>query len=138
MSWRTAPTGGGMGRLLEALLVPTCAEVGHHWKHLGGCNAGCDLDRDCTCSIPVHECRRCGDCDYGENREGRRVRADCARHRYDNMTPNEARRWLAGRDDWGEREWQDHCGDPDCEQCQGDIPAGNERLAAERKALLRG
>lgn len=46
-----------------------CAREGHDWQSLGGRNAGCC--RDCSCSIPVHECARCGDCDYGDNAEAR-------------------------------------------------------------------
>lgn len=47
----------------------------HDWQHIGGCNAGCDPY--CNCSIPVHECARCGDCDYGRNPEADDVRAEC-------------------------------------------------------------
>jgi hypothetical protein len=51
-------------------------ERGHDWKSVGGCNAGCDRFF-CFCSVPVNECRRCGDCDYGENEEADKVRASC-------------------------------------------------------------
>lgn len=34
---------------------------------------------------------------------------------------NEKRRLLEGRTDWREDEWQDHCGDWDCEHCKGSI-----------------
>jgi len=51
-------------------------EAGHDWQCLGGCNAGCHME--CSCSIPVNICRRCGDCDYGENIEAEQVLADCA------------------------------------------------------------
>ena len=54
----------------------SCAVRGHRWRSLGGCNAGCS--RDCACSVPVHECEDCGDCDYGENAEGETIRARCA------------------------------------------------------------
>jgi hypothetical protein len=54
----------------------TCAEAGHDWHSLGGCNAGCSPD--CCCSVPVHECRRCGDSDYGDNADAGSIRADCA------------------------------------------------------------
>lgn len=58
----------------------TCAELGRHdWQSIGGCNAGCD--KDCACSIPVLECSRCKDCDYGENDEAAEVRRDCAEFR---------------------------------------------------------
>ena len=53
-----------------------CAELGHVWRHIGGCNAGCG--DDCACSVPVHECARCGDCDYGDNAEAEAERAECA------------------------------------------------------------
>ncbi len=57
----------------------TCAELGEHdWKLLGGCNAGCNDDCSlCGCSVPVHQCSRCGDCDYGENPEAERILAAC-------------------------------------------------------------
>lgn len=46
----------------------TCAEIGEHdWRLVGGRNAGC-CD-ECQCSVPVYECRRCLGCDYGENDE---------------------------------------------------------------------
>lgn len=47
----------------------------HDWRSTGGCNAGCGPD--CYCSVPVHECAGCGDCDYGDNEEARDIRADC-------------------------------------------------------------
>lgn len=50
-------------------------QVDHDMKHIGGCNAGCD--ELCVCSIPVHKCTRCSECDYGENEEARRIVADC-------------------------------------------------------------
>jgi hypothetical protein len=62
-------------RLRLQIAQGTCAEVGHDWKHLGGCNAGCD--DACICSVPVHECRKCGDCDYGDNAEADKTRANC-------------------------------------------------------------
>lgn len=64
-------------RLKRAIGYATCQEVGEHdWKHIGGCNAGCN--KYCNCSIPVHECTRCGDCDYGDNDDARDVRRQCA------------------------------------------------------------
>ena len=54
-----------------------CAELGHDWRHIGGRNAGCGRD-GCSCSVPVHECARCGDCDYGENDEAIKTISDCA------------------------------------------------------------
>lgn len=57
----------------------TCAEMGEHdWQLMGGCNAGCHDDCSlCGCSVPVHQCSRCGDCDYGENPEAERIIANC-------------------------------------------------------------
>lgn len=51
-------------------------EKGHDWHSRGGCNAGCH--DECSCSVPVNFCTRCGDCDYGDNEEAKQVRADCA------------------------------------------------------------
>lgn len=56
-------------------LFPSCEVYGHDWKSLGGCNAGCD--ELCACSVPVHECTRCKDCDYGENDEAIATRERC-------------------------------------------------------------
>lgn len=55
-----------------------CAVLGHDWSFVGGTNACCALGPlNCHCSIPVHECVSCGDCDYGDNDEANQVRADC-------------------------------------------------------------
>lgn len=51
-------------------------ERGHDWVSIGGCNASCH--EKCACSVPVHKCSRCGDCDYGDNDEAQQVRRDCA------------------------------------------------------------
>lgn len=67
-------------RLERQASAATCAELGRHdWQSLGGCNAGCGMD--CSCSVPVHECSRCKDCDYGENAEAAEVRRECADRR---------------------------------------------------------
>lgn len=50
-------------------------EAGHDYVSMGGCNAGCH--HDCACSVPVHQCSRCGDCDYGDNREATDIRREC-------------------------------------------------------------
>lgn len=64
-------------RIRRQIAAATCREVGQHdWKFIGGCNAGCG--DDCGCSVPVHECRRCRDCDYGQNREADEIRRLCA------------------------------------------------------------
>lgn len=59
-------------------------QVAHDWRSTGGCNAGC-CD-DCACSVPVHECAGCGDCDYGQNEEADEVRANC-QSRYEMLNP---------------------------------------------------
>jgi hypothetical protein len=51
-------------------------ELGHDLHSIGGCNAGCH--EECSCSVPVNVCRRCGDCDYGKNDEAEQVRVNCA------------------------------------------------------------
>lgn len=35
------------------------------------------------------------------------------------LTDGERRRLIMGRTDWREDQWQDHCGDPNCEHCTG-------------------
>lgn len=54
----------------------TCAEAGHDWRFIGGKNAGC-ADW-CNCSVDVHECARCGDCDYGDTPQADEIRRACA------------------------------------------------------------
>jgi hypothetical protein len=51
-----------------------CAVLGHRWQFIGGTNCGCPAG---SCSVPVHECDSCGDCDYGDNAEADTTRADC-------------------------------------------------------------
>ena len=53
-----------------------CREYGHDWQFYGGANAGCGPD--CGCSVPVNVCSKCGDCDYGQNAEAPKIRAECA------------------------------------------------------------
>lgn len=52
-----------------------CVQYGHTWKSIGGANAGCG--DACCCSVPVHVCAKCGDCDYGDSDEAREIRSDC-------------------------------------------------------------
>lgn len=67
-------------RLERQASAATCAELGQHdWQSFGGCNASCGPD--CSCSVPVQECSRCKDCDYGENAEAVEVRRECAERR---------------------------------------------------------
>lgn len=64
-------------RLERQAAAATCVQMGRHeWISIGGCNAMCD--DFCNCSVPVHECARCRDCDYGDNDEARDVRNRCA------------------------------------------------------------
>ena len=49
----------------------------HEWVSSGGANACC-TDPDCYCSVPVHECRWCSECDYGDNEDADEVRRKCA------------------------------------------------------------
>lgn len=62
-------------QLRQKALSATCAELGHDWKHIGGCNCGCYPDA--CCSIPVHECTRCHIPDYGDNQEAKDHIIDC-------------------------------------------------------------
>lgn len=67
-------------RLERQASAATCSELGRHdWQSTGGCNAGCGPD--CCCSVPVHKCEKCRDCDYGENPEADEVRRECAERR---------------------------------------------------------
>jgi hypothetical protein len=53
----------------------SCQQYGHGYRSIGGCNAGCGPL--CGCSVPVNECIKCGDCDYGDNDDARAVRRLC-------------------------------------------------------------
>lgn len=53
-----------------------CAVLGHDWKFVGGMNCGCDETWG-GCSVPVHQCRACGDLDYGDNEEADETRRLC-------------------------------------------------------------
>lgn len=123
-----------MGRLLQALLVPSCHDVGHSWRFIGGRNAGCD-EPGCACSVPVHSCANCTDCDYGDNAEAAQIIAECMCRRVEDMTADELRRFLDGRDDWPADKWQDHCGDIGCVTCTGVIPMDEAKAKARREAL---
>lgn len=66
-------------RLRRQVASASCRQVGHDWKFVGGTNACCDGDpHNCECSVPVHECTKCGASDYGDNDEADEVRATCA------------------------------------------------------------
>jgi hypothetical protein len=65
-----------VARIERAIAATTCRELGRHeWRHVGGRNCGC-YPGSC-CSIPVHECARCGDCDYGDNAEAQEQISGC-------------------------------------------------------------
>ena len=65
--------------LKRRIAAENCREVGCDMKHIGGRNAGCD--DACVCSIPVYECTKCGDSDYGDNAEARDKIDQCERYR---------------------------------------------------------
>lgn len=69
-----------LGRLIvEASVLAggdhPCHILGHVWRHIGGANCGCE---DGNCSVPIHECMACGDCDYGDNDDATETRRVCA------------------------------------------------------------
>lgn len=51
-----------------------CGVLGHRWVFAGSRNCGCGHD---ACSVPVHECEACGDCDYGDNADADETRERC-------------------------------------------------------------
>ena len=55
-----------------------CNALGHVWVFTGGRWYGCEGTETNGCSVPVHECNVCGDCDYGENGEAAEIMAACA------------------------------------------------------------
>jgi len=61
--------------LRRRIAAESCATAGCDMKHVGGCNAGCG--DDCSCSVPVHVCPKCGDSDYGDNLEADETRRMC-------------------------------------------------------------
>lgn len=67
-------------------------EAGCDMQSIGGCNCGCP---DGQCSVPVHQCSRCGDCDYGQNEEATETRRHCAETRIERhgiLVPNPERK----------------------------------------------
>lgn len=70
-----------VARIKRELAAASCATEGHRWKHIGGRNCGCEPSG--YCSVPVHECTVCGDCDYGENAEAELTRERCAKGEID-------------------------------------------------------
>lgn len=65
-----------VARLKLKIKQGPCIEVGHSWSSTGGKNAGCHPD--CSCSVPVYVCTKCGDSDYGDNDEASVTRDRCA------------------------------------------------------------
>lgn len=70
-----------LANLRLQLRTASCAATGCDWVSYGGCNACCDLGGDCCCSVPVYQCSKCGEFDYGHNDEARCVREECAETR---------------------------------------------------------
>lgn len=52
----------------------------------------------------------------------REIPAGWSVYRCPDMSEGERLRFAAGRRDWRDEKWQDHCGDPNCSQCTGFIP----------------
>lgn len=74
-----------VNRIERAIAGAPCAEVGHRWVSMGGCNAGCDVGAElCNCSVPVNVCAACKDCDYGDNDEAQKIREVCRDRNLDN------------------------------------------------------
>jgi hypothetical protein len=69
-----------VAQLRQQIASASCAEVGHEWSHIGGSNAGCCVY--CYCSVPVHRCEKCGDCDYGQNAEAEEIMKRCKEDRF--------------------------------------------------------
>lgn len=53
------------------------------------------------------------------------------------LSEGEKQRLLAGRYDWRENMWQDHCGDIDCEMCSGLIPDGRPNSLSPADKAVR-
>lgn len=78
LSAKLAAAQDEVARIQREIAAGPCREFGHDFRFIGGCNAGCELGAGCGCSVPVHECTKCGDCDYGDNDEAASIRAECA------------------------------------------------------------
>lgn len=61
--------------LRREIAAGPCKDFGHDWYFHGGRNAGCG--EGCNCSVPVYSCRKCGDCDYGDNPEAAEIVLAC-------------------------------------------------------------
>lgn len=62
-------------RLRRQIAAADCREAGCQMVFIGGRNAGCS--KDCVCSVPVHQCSKCKDCDYGDNAEASEIIRKC-------------------------------------------------------------
>lgn len=53
------------------------------------------------------------------------------------MSDGERHRLLMGRTDWRDADWQDHCGDPNCDHCTGwvDLHVAPNSLSTEDRAV---
>ena len=59
-----------------------CAAKGHRWAVDGGtCVPNCDLGEFCGCFVEVRTCTRCGDCDYGDTPDAKKVLTACQKKR---------------------------------------------------------
>lgn len=65
-------------RLERLVASAPCSQLGHDWEGIGGCNCGCEGGQ---CSVPVKFCKRCRDCDYGDNDEATEIRRRCSADR---------------------------------------------------------
>lgn len=65
--------------LKRQLASEPCAAHGCDMQFYGGASAGCG--DGCNCSVSVHVCSKCGDCDYGDNAEAIEIRRQCAEAR---------------------------------------------------------
>lgn len=64
-----------VARLEREAASASCAEIGHDWVFFGG--KTCSCHENSSCYIPVYECSRCGDCDYGDNEEAKNIYINC-------------------------------------------------------------
>lgn len=64
-----------VARLERIAAAAPCRAVGCDMQSIGGMWCGCEGG---ACSVPVLQCTRCGDCDYGDNAEAAEKRAACA------------------------------------------------------------
>lgn len=64
---------------MQRIRREVCAKLGCKMEFKGGRNAGCG--DGCDCSVPVHECERCGDSDYGDTPEGLEIIRECRARR---------------------------------------------------------